>query len=304
MKKLLYILILFSSFNSSAQHVPLQSHYMFNGVALNPAYTGSEDAFSIVGSFRAQWVGFPGAPLTQSLTAHTPLKNLNSAVGLQLHADQIGVTRKTGIFGSYAYRVQMNNSTLVFGAAGGLNFIRSFYSTLEGNDAGDQITMNDSPLGVLPNLSVGMHYYGEKYFLSFSLPSFLSHEFDNNKFRISNNFRNYNMMFGGGYQFTTKNGQKFKPSVLLKYKLDSPLQADINLMASLNRTLELGLSYRTSEAIIVLSKLNINNQFAIMYSFGLPMSELIQHTYGSHELSLKYTFLYKSDITSPRFLGF
>jgi len=304
MRKFLYILVLLLSGTVKAQHVPLQSHYMFNGIALNPAYTGSEDAFSMIGSFRAQWIGFPGAPLTQSLTAHAPLKNMNSAVGAQVFADQIGVTRNTGVFGSYAYRLRMNTSTLVFGVSGGVNFIRSFYSRLEGNDAGDAVTMNDSPLGVMPDFSFGMHYYSKKFFVSFSLPTFLTHNFENNKFKLSNNIRNYNVMLGGGYLFETNSGQKIKPSILLKYKMDSPLQADFNLMTSINKTIELGLSYRTSEALIALLKLNVNNQFGIMYSFGLPMSKLIQHTFGSHEISLKYTFLYKSNINSPRFLGF
>lgn len=303
MKWLVYI-SLFVACSAKAQLVPLQSQYMFNGIALNPAYTGSEDAFSVVGSLRAQWVGFPGAPTTQALTAHAPLKNMNSAFGAQLYADQIGVTRNTGIFGSYAYRLRFQKSTLVFGAAGGVNFIRSYFSELEGNDQGDGVIMNDSPLGILPDFSFGMHYYGKKYFVSFSLPKFLSHDFDGVKYRLNNNFRNYNLMLGGGYLFKLRNGMELKPSILGKFKADSELQFDFNLMSTFNKSIEAGVSYRTSEAIVGLVKININQQFSLMYSFGLPLSPILKYTYGSHELSLKYTFLYKSNIASPRFLGF
>ena len=111
-------------------------------------------------------------------------------------------------------------------------------------------------------------------------------------------------MMGGGYCFTSRSGKQIKPSILLKYRIESPLQADFNVMMNLNKSLDIGLSYRTSEAIIALFKLNANDQFSIMYSFGLPISKLIQHSYGSHELSLKYTFLYQSNSTSPRFIGF
>lgn len=83
---------------------------MFNSVALNPAFTGNEGVFSIIGSFRSQWVGFPGAPQTEFLTAHAPLKDLKSAFGLQLYADKIGVEKNNGVFGSYSYKLKLNSS--------------------------------------------------------------------------------------------------------------------------------------------------------------------------------------------------
>lgn len=289
---------------SRAQHVPLQSQYMFNGIALNPAYTGSEDALSIVGTFRAQWVGFPGAPLTQAVTAHAPIKRTNSSIGIQIYADQIGVSRNTGIFGSYSYRLGFHKTALIFGASGGVNFIKTRFSELTGNDAADPLVMNDSPLGVLPDFSFGMHYYGEKFFLSFSAPMFLSHEYDGLKFKLENNFRNYNLMLGGGYVFKLKNEMELKPSVLAKYKADSNPQVDINLMVTFNKTIDIGVSYRTQEAIIGLIKINANDQLSFMYSFGLPLSPILKYTYGSHELSVKYNFIFRSPLTSPRFLGY
>ena len=304
MRKLIVIISLMSCINAKAQHLPLQSQYMYNAIALNPAYTGSEDAFSIVGTFRAQWLGFSGAPTTQSLTAHAPLKGMKSAVGLQFFADQIGVTRNTGIFGSYAYRLQVSqNSSLAFGASGGINFIKNNFSELQGNDSDDETIMNDSPLGILPDISIGLNYYSKKFFISASVPMFLSHRFDGGKFKIENNFKNYNFMLGGGYVFKLKNDIEIKPSMLTKYRINAAPQFDFNLMSKLNKTIEIGASYRTSEAIIGLVKVNITEQFSFMYSAGIPLNSILKYTFGSHELSLKYNFLYKSKMTSPRFLG-
>lgn len=277
---------------------------MFNGVALNPAYTGSQEALSIVGSFRAQWLGFPGAPTTQALTVHAPLKQYNSSAGIQVYADQIGVDRTTGIFGSYAYRLRFENAKLAIGLSGGIKLIKSFYSQLATNDTDDNLLINDTPLGVIPDFSFGAHYYTSKYFVSFSIPMFISHEYNGLRFKAVNNFRNYNFMLGGGYLFELKNGGKFKPSALLKYKADSRLQADINVSYLISEHLDIGLSYRTEEAIIALCEVRASKQFSFMYSFGLPVSTLMKYQYGSHEISLKYNFLYKTAIASPRFLGF
>jgi type IX secretion system PorP/SprF family membrane protein len=304
MRKLIVAISLFYIGVGHAQLVPLQSQYMFNGIALNPAFTGSEDAFSIIGSMRAQWLGFPGAPKTQALTAHAPLKGMKSAVGVQFYADQIGVYKNTGIFGSYAYRLKVSKkSTLSFGVSGGLSFVKNNYSQLQGNDLDDASLLNDSPLGILPDASFGMHYYSDRFFVNLSLPMFLSHTFEDMKFKIENNFRNYNIILGGGYLFKLKNKIELKPSLLGKYKADTKIQFDFNLTTTFNKYFELGLSYRTSEAIIALFKININQQFSIMYSAGLPLNSILKHSFGSHELSLKYTFLYRTQITSPRFLG-
>lgn len=285
------------------QHLSLQTQYLFNSVALNPATTGNEDAFSVVGSFRAQWIGLPGAPLTQSITAHAPLKKMKSAFGLQIFADQIGVTRNTGIFGSYAYRLKFENASLRFGLAGGINMVRSHFSKLEVNDQNDQEIMSDSPLAILPDVSFGLHLSGKKYFLSFSVPMFLSHEFEGSQFRLRHDFKNYNLMLGGGYHFHFESGAKFKPSVLIRYRYDARPQADFNLMYSFNKSVEAGLSYRTEEALIALFEVQPTKQFSFMYSFGFPMNPLWKYTFGSHEFSLKYNFRYKTVITSPRYLG-
>ena len=49
-----------------AQHTPLTSQYLFNGLVINPAYAGSRDALTGNLTHRQQWVGFEGAPITQT----------------------------------------------------------------------------------------------------------------------------------------------------------------------------------------------------------------------------------------------
>ena len=304
MRRLIVIsLFLFSALNCFGQLLPIRSQYMFNAVPLNPALTGGEDALSISGSFRAQWLGFPGAPLTQSLSVHSPLKGETSAIGIQLFADQIGIDRNTGIYGSYAYRINMKTSRLSFGLAAGVNLVKSKSSELQTYDNQDLLLLNDGPTGVLPNLSFGVNYASKNYFVNFSLPFFLSHRFNGVNYEIEHAFNRYNFLLGAGASF--KIGQKtiLKPSFLFKYQIGNRSQFDINLMAAFNPMIEAGLSYRTQEALIALFKVNANNQLSFMYSFGLPLGKLLNNSAGSHEIGLKYNFLYKTPSQNPRYLG-
>ncbi len=289
-----------------SQKAPLQSQYVFNSVALNPAFTGSEGVFSIVGSYRSQWVGFPGAPQTEFLTAHAPLKDLKSAFGLQMYGDQIGVEKNNGIFGSYSYKLKLNKSSnLVFGIAGGVNFYTSYENTLLSKDNNDDLINKNVVNFTSPDFSYGMHYYTKKMFVSLSLPNFLTNSYLNNKIRAVNDFKKYNVLLGGGYLFQFKNSNiELKPSVLFRYHFNNPLQFDVNLMAKFHKRFSFGISYRYIESIIGLMKIGITEQLSFMYSFGTPLTSLNKVTYGSHEISLKYNFLFKkSNVENPRFLG-
>ncbi len=86
------IIILFASFVNTvnAQQRAMFTQYMFNGLAINPAYSSVDDALSFTGIYRQQWTGFDGAPNTQSFTVHSPLKGSNTSVGFMLTRDHIG----------------------------------------------------------------------------------------------------------------------------------------------------------------------------------------------------------------------
>lgn len=302
MRVLTAIAFLFS-FSVLGQYSPLQSQYMFNSVAMNPAATGSEGVMSVVGTFRAQWIGFPGAPTTEALTAHAPLKRLNSSVGIQLFADQIGVDNRTTVNGLYSYRFKVKNANFRLGLSGGMSFVQSKYSELSVFTPGDEQISSNTPLGVLPNFGIGMYYTAEKYFLSFSIPTLLGHRYENNGFRSFSDVSNYNILFGGGYEFDFKNEMGLKPSVLLKFRANNRLQIDFNAKLKLNPIFDVGLSYRTEEALIGMFEAKVTNQFSLMYSFGMPLSTIAKTSFGSHELSVKYNFVYKSNSEGPRFSG-
>ena len=61
--------------------------HQLNGLAINPAYAGSQDALNVGIHSRVQWTGFDGAPRTTTLSVHTPLKNKKVNLGLVVMGD-------------------------------------------------------------------------------------------------------------------------------------------------------------------------------------------------------------------------
>ena len=59
----------------SAQQQSLHTMFMFNKLLVNPAYAGYHEHPCATAHIREQWMGFTGAPKTQSLSFHAPLSS-------------------------------------------------------------------------------------------------------------------------------------------------------------------------------------------------------------------------------------
>src|SRR4051812_1318734 len=109
-----WIIVVFmtSIFAVKAQQDPQYSQYMFNQMAINPAYAGSKEALSSAVLLRSQWTGIEGAPKTETFTIHGPLKKKKVGLGFTVIGDQIGPKKSIGALGSYAYRIPIKNGKL------------------------------------------------------------------------------------------------------------------------------------------------------------------------------------------------
>lgn len=76
---------------------PVYSQYLQNGMAINPAYTGTREVLSGFMSYRIQWMGTNGSPLLQSVSLHSPMKNDKVGLGLTAQFLSYGTTKSTSL---------------------------------------------------------------------------------------------------------------------------------------------------------------------------------------------------------------
>jgi len=105
---------------AKAQQDPMFSQYLYNMLAINPAYAGSRGQLSSSLLYRTQCTGFDGAPVTVNGSVHSPFKGTNGSWGVNLVNDRIGVQTQHSLNLNYAYRIISAKSTLSFGLRGGL----------------------------------------------------------------------------------------------------------------------------------------------------------------------------------------
>jgi len=301
MRYILFILLFCISEEANCQYSPIYSQYLMNGLAINPAYAGSRDVLSLSFSSRCQWVGFEGAPSTITVSGNMPFKNKALAMGLLLTKEKIGAQNNVSCFGNYAYRLRTNDGFLSFGLKAGFEMMKENNAqiTTQKPDA----LFNNGYL--LPNFGFGIYFYNSKFFIGGSVPTFLSYreKSEGIGFEAFNNTRNYNYLLSAGMLFTVNENFKLKPSTLLRYHANSPLQYDINCNFILLKDgkLWLGASYRHQDAFVGLIDFQINTQFRLGYSYDYSLGFLSNYNSGSHEIVLRYEFRYILKALNPKY---
>ncbi|MBP6385495.1 MAG: type IX secretion system membrane protein PorP/SprF [Pseudarcicella sp.] len=310
------VILLGCFIQSYAQQEALYSQYMFNMMAINPAYAGSSEVLSASALFRKQWVGVKGAPLTQTITADMPYKEEKVGLGLQIYNDKYGLYSNTGIYATYAYKVKVTDeTTLSMGITGGGTFFGVYLTESKLSTEYDEAFAQNRN-GFLPNLGAGVYLSNEKGYLGFSSPMLLNNKYrttlDTN--RRSGQSRHY--YFTSGYVFTLSESLKLKPSLLLKGTVGAPVTLDANLNLWINDILSVGTSWRTSngafrksvygnqfgDAVIAMVELQCNDQIRVGYAHDFAINGLRNGQSGSHEIMLRYDMNFnKKRIISPRY---
>ena len=289
-----------------AQQHPLFSQYMFNGLYINPAYAGSKDFISSTLIARKQWAGFNGSPSTQIASLHAPLKSKKIGLGVMISNDKIGVTNETDFYTSYAFHIPLNTGKLSLGLNAGFSYFNSNLNELDVWDNDDPVYegQNTTLSNVLPNFGAGVYYYSNRFYAGLSVPQILSYDpdkpfhYDMNE--VHHVVRHY--FLTSGVIIETQGELNLRPSLLVKYVTNAPVQYDINMNLLISDIIWVGASYRSKDAVVLLLEYQVNKKLRVGYSYDITLSELRNYSTGSHEIVLGYDFGFNVlKIKTPRY---
>lgn len=295
--------ILFTGFLPSlaySQQQPMYSQYMFNGMALNPAYAGSHESLSLTAISHHQWVGVEGAPSTQTFTAHSPVRNEHVGLGMILMRDKIGVTNHLSGTFAYAYKIPLRKGVIAAGLQASFNQYSIRYS--ETHITNDVAFGQDDVSRILLNFGTGIYYKTSKFYAGFSVPQLIANKVETGENASSINLvRHY--FFTSGYVFDLNRDLKLKPNVLIKANDGSPLSVDLNANLLIREVVWVGLSYRSFNSLGALLELQATDQFRFGYAYDFPVaSKIAGWNSGTHEFMLSYNFTFsKNRSYSPRY---
>jgi type IX secretion system PorP/SprF family membrane protein len=275
---------------------------MFNGLAINPAYAGSHEALSVTAFARKQWAGVEGAPVSATLSAHTPIKKEKMGLGVLFSSDKISIFNETSFKAVYSYHIALSKQRkLAFGLQAGFNNYAIRYSQLKSKTMNDPALPAADDINWTPNFGAGVYYYSQKLYLGLSVPFLSSSIFGTKNIAKQIELRN-NYFLTAGYVATVSHDFKIKPSVLVKYIAGNPVQMDLNATVLFREVLWAGLSYRSFNSLSFLTQVNVTEQLRIGYSYDFPLGKLSGFHTGSHEFMINYLFSFtKTKVATPRY---
>jgi type IX secretion system PorP/SprF family membrane protein len=297
-----------------AQQEAMYSQYMFNMMAVNPAYAGSRDVLSLTALHRQSFSGIEGAPSTQTFTADMPVQRERVGLGLQAFNDRAGVLSTTGIYGSYAFRVKLSDrGTLALGLMAGVSNFRGDLASVNTGVPDPAFSQNISKF--LPNFGTGIYYSTDRFYLGASCPQLVRGRINEyaapGTDRYARQERHYFAM--GGVVLPLSSVLTLKPSFLVKGVAGAPLTADLNSNLWINNRIALGASYRMTnakfqdqafnnrlgDAVIGMLELQLTDQFRFGYAYDHPLNNT---GFTGHEFMIRYEFGYlKSRLLTPRY---
>ena len=318
-----------------AQVRPQYSQYPMNLYLINPAVAGIEQYTDVRIGNRSQWSSLEGAPTTTYLSIHGSLDydnptvpamprttdpakrheaykrkiNVNRpvaphhGVGGLIAVDRIGPYQRIQTNLSYAFHVPLSTlTTLSAGVSGGL-----FQNSLNQDlvhlaNPNDQALSNGSWRDYRWDISAGLCLYSQRYFVGASMAQFLGDEFtflDETETGYETNAFHYYLT--GGYRLEATPQIALIPTVLVRFYTPASPSVDVTMMASFIDRVWAGVSYRSDQTWVALTRFSVTYLLDVGYSFDYNASQISPLSHGNHEVTLGLRLYNRRKVLRPSY---
>ncbi|PTB96730.1 PorP/SprF family type IX secretion system membrane protein [Marivirga lumbricoides] len=292
--KLFFVFILFVASAAKGQG-PQFSHYMFNNIYNNPAYSGVEGYTKLTALHRTQWAGYSatnglGNSLnTQLLSITSPINRLNSGFGFYVLNDDVQNLNFIHVQASGAYHLGIKDSKLSIGFRAGAITLTTNKDGYIVIDDEDQVVENIQGTEVRPDFSMGLHFQHEKFYAGVSFNHMIEADFGFGSDAERNSYPQ-ELIFTGGYTFPLTYDVSVTPSVLVRSTEFTSYTFDISTIATYKDKIWGGLSFRQQEAIIIMAGYSFFKENSLRFGYAFDYTVVAQDAKSltSHEVMLSY----------------
>jgi type IX secretion system PorP/SprF family membrane protein len=295
MRLLFWMLLAGTGNNLFSQQLHIVSQYDQHRFLYNPAGAGMSGN-SIGMTYRSQWSGISGAPVTQMVYGEKYFEKKRLGMGAFLYNDVTGPTKRTGIQYAINYNLPLNaagTNKIIFGMeVRGLQYRIDkvkLSQSIPGDpvlNGGDKLTKGDA--------GVGVYYASPKLNIGASISQLLQGELrfaDNvlNAKERAQLYRHFYLMADYSYS----DGEiTLVPSVQFVYLPSSPLEFTYGVRAEYKKLLWWGLHLRHKQTWMINAGYTYKKQLSIGYAVDIYRTPLSIFSEGSlaHEVMLKYKF--------------
>lgn len=283
----------------SQTDISMATHW-YNRGNYNPASIARTGYIYLFSNIRNQWTGITGAPKVANVQVSGYLNSINSAFGLSLVNDNIGLTNAFNPMINYAYRVSDNQTwSLSFGVSVGA-YIRTidFASYAPVTDL-DPALLRDIEPQTKPDANIGVEFQNDNFIFGISSTHLFSIGKNSNLFLNDNhrygfaiykNTRSEIMNYYLGLQVVNRsNIFVLEGNGIVRFKHPT------GLSTGSREIFDIGLTYRSSRQVTALLGVNLTENFRIGYAYDQSFITGYNQN-GTHEIMLEYRIPYENAV--------
>jgi len=337
-KRLLFFCVLLTVKQLTAQQKPGYTQYILNNYIINPAITGIENYTDVKLSYRNQWTGIDGAPVTTYLSIQGPvgkkdyrtsatsydvpgenprgrsyMESYNAAephhgLGGIIVSDKTGYLNRWGGYVTYAYHKGVSaRTTLSAGFMAGITAVSLDASKIQWGS----LNANDPAIGynsgeiskIKPEIGAGLWLYSAEYFVGVSVLNIVPAKANFVKDDIYGGNFVPHFFTTAGYKFLLNEDISLLPSVMLQFINPYPMQVYTNAKLQYQDKVWIGSGYRFGDQLggfTAMAGLNVSNTFNVGYSYDVSTSKLVNYSRNTHEIIIGFLLGNKYGDTCPR----
>lgn len=293
MKKLILLLAFGLMVNfAKAQQIPLYSNYFFTPYIYNPALSGASGVTEATILHRRQWTGIQGSPETSALGVNGSLNEGSVGWSIYGFSDKTDILSRIGVYGNYAYHVQLSDLISLSGGLGAGYVNQSIdQSGVRARDGGDIFTVVAPNRGTF-DINLGLSLSVADFTLGFAAPQILS---QNVVYATNPSNINYNLIrhYVASAQYDFKfagDKQILSPIVMVRAAEQVPFQLDAGLLYNMVEYGYVGAMFRSNYGVTANIGLNLSEQLTLGYAYDFSTNTYASNFGTSHEFMLTYRF--------------
>ncbi len=294
-KGFIIISIVFCAIIANAQQIGMYSHYFYNPLVYNPAFTGSGGAVNAMLISRSQWNDFKGAPKLTVFTLDGSLIPKKVGLGLSLINDRKGISDRTGGYLSYSYRININADMHVsLGLSLGIINQTLDFTKVFVENTSDPILFADLQRKTTFDGNAGLVFVWKDVELGAAVPQIIG-----NKVNYVDNYnvrayytqsRHYMASLKYKYFIAKEKGISIAPQGLVRFVANTPFQYDGNINLDWNSKFWVGATYKSDYAVAANVGFCLHKQLFLGYSYDFIIGNIGKYSGMSQEILIHFKF--------------
>jgi type IX secretion system PorP/SprF family membrane protein len=289
--------------DAQGQVVPRYSTYLINGTLFNPAYTGYREFLYANALYHRQWLKQESTPGFFAMLVDGCVSDIIN-LGFQATNEQLGLASLTSISASYAYRVQLSQtSDLSLGLSLGAMYGGANQGEIKAV-APEDPTILELSGKTIPHISVGIYYGSELFYGGVALRNLSgkSRSDLSGDFLLAPPIRNVAATLGTFIHINEK--VIFRPSLMWQDDFETTSTMDATLACIFLDRFWLGFSIRTDQpfgrklspdntgqasyAAAALGEVFVTDRITLSYAYDMGLDAFSSAYSGGHQISIGY----------------